>query len=130
MYRGRPKHIICFVARGASRAVAVASPPRPFRRPRHPILGSDIAGCVEAVGKDVREYRPGDEVFGEMPGYHGALAEYVRVPETAISPKPATLSFDEAATLAQAGAIALRGISHARAGEIEIDLPRIVHRRT
>jgi len=59
-----------------------------LRRPRHPIRGSDIAGCVEAVGKAVREFRPGDEVFGEVPGYHGGLAEYVCVPEKAISPKP------------------------------------------
>lgn len=81
-----------------------------IRRPRHPILGSDIAGTVEAVGGDVREFRPGDEVFGEMPGYHGGLAEYVCVPETAISPKPAALSFEEASTLPQAGAIALHGI--------------------
>jgi len=81
-----------------------------LRKPRHPILGSDIAGCVEAVGKDIREFRPGDEVFGEMPGYHGGLAEYVCVPEKAISPKPATLTFEEAAALPQAGSIALRGI--------------------
>jgi NADPH:quinone reductase-like Zn-dependent oxidoreductase len=88
-----------------------------LRRPRHPILGSDIAGCVEAVGRGVREFKPGDEVFGEMPGYHGGLAEYVCVPEKAISPKPATLSFDEAATLPQAGAIALRGII--RVGKVQ-----------
>jgi NADPH:quinone reductase-like Zn-dependent oxidoreductase len=99
---------------GADREALIGSPAYTriggLRRPRYPILGSDIAGIVEAVGKDVREFSPGDEVFGEMPGYHGGLAEYVCVPEKAISLKPPTLTFEEAATLPQAGAIALRGI--------------------
>jgi NADPH:quinone reductase-like Zn-dependent oxidoreductase len=81
-----------------------------LRKPRHAILGSDFAGRVEAVGGNVREFSPGDEVFGEMPGYHGALAEYVCVPPKAISRKPEALSFEEAACLAQGGAIALQGI--------------------
>jgi NADPH:quinone reductase-like Zn-dependent oxidoreductase len=42
----------------------------------NPILGSDIAGRVEAVGKNVNQFQPGDEVFGEMAGYHGGFAEY------------------------------------------------------
>jgi NADPH:quinone reductase-like Zn-dependent oxidoreductase len=99
---------------GADREALIGSPLYTriggLRRPRHRILGSDIAGRVEAVGSNVRGFAAGDEVFGEMPGYHGGLAEYVTVPERAISPKPAALGFDEAACLAQAGAIALHGI--------------------
>src|ERR1700741_1645695 len=98
---------------GADREALVGSPAYTriggLRRPRHPIRGADVAGCVEAVGKDGREFRPGDEVFGEMPGYHGGLAEYVCIPETSISLKPASLTFEEAANLPQAGPIALRG---------------------
>jgi NADPH:quinone reductase-like Zn-dependent oxidoreductase len=81
-----------------------------LRRPRHHVLGSDIAGRVEAVGRNVRAFRVGDEVFGEMPGYHGGFTEYVCVPEKAVALKPASLTFAEASTLPQAGAIALHGI--------------------
>jgi NADPH:quinone reductase-like Zn-dependent oxidoreductase len=99
---------------GADREALIGSPLYTrmggIRKPRHRILGSDIAGRVEAVGRDVREFKPGDEVFGEMPGYHGGLAELVCVPEAAISLKPPTLSFEQAATRPQAGAIALRGV--------------------
>ena len=48
-----------------------------LRRPGHPILGSDIAGRVEETGKNNTEFKVGDEVFGEIPGYHGGFAEYV-----------------------------------------------------
>ncbi len=81
-----------------------------LRSPRYPILGSDIAGRVEEVGNDVRNLRPGDEVLGEMPGYHSGFAEYVCVPESYVVPKPATLTFAEAAAIPQAGAIAVQGI--------------------
>jgi NADPH:quinone reductase-like Zn-dependent oxidoreductase len=84
-----------------------------LRRPRRPILGSDVAGRVEAVGSAVEAFRPGDEVFGDLM-YHGAsaFAEYVQVPDTApIVPKPATLTFAEASTLPQAAVIALQGTS-------------------
>ncbi|MGK2963832.1 MAG: NAD(P)-dependent alcohol dehydrogenase [Gemmatimonadaceae bacterium] len=81
-----------------------------FRRPRYPILGSDIAGRVEEVGKDVRDLRPGDEVVGEMPGYHSGFAEYVCAPETHLVLKPAALTFAEAAAIPQAGAIAVQGV--------------------
>jgi NADPH:quinone reductase-like Zn-dependent oxidoreductase len=47
-----------------------------LRTPRHRILGSDIAGRVEEVGRHVRDLRPGDEILGEVPGYHGGFAEY------------------------------------------------------
>jgi NADPH:quinone reductase-like Zn-dependent oxidoreductase len=81
-----------------------------LRRPRHPILGSDVAGRVEAAGRNVKEFRPGDEVFGEIPGYHGGFAEYARVPEKNLIRKPACLTFEEAASIPQGGVIALRGI--------------------
>jgi NADPH:quinone reductase-like Zn-dependent oxidoreductase len=81
-----------------------------LRKPRYPILGSDIAGRVAEVGKKVRDLRPGDEVLGEMPGYHSGFAEYVCVPETMLVRKPAELTFEEAAAIPQAGAIALQGI--------------------
>ncbi|OGO38325.1 MAG: alcohol dehydrogenase [Chloroflexi bacterium RBG_16_57_11] len=79
-------------------------------RPGNPILGSDIAGRVELAGKDIREFGPGDEVFGEIPGYHGGFAEYACAPERTLRRKPAGLSFEQAAAIPQAGAIALRGI--------------------
>jgi NADPH:quinone reductase-like Zn-dependent oxidoreductase len=84
-----------------------------LRRPRRPILGSDVAGRVEAVGRAVESFRPGDEVFGDVM-YHGgsAFAEYVRVPEAApIVHKPPTVTFAEASTLPQAAVIALQGTS-------------------
>jgi NADPH:quinone reductase-like Zn-dependent oxidoreductase len=81
-----------------------------LRKPRHPILGSDIAGRVEQVGTKVRELRPGDEVLGEVPGYHSGFAEYVCAPESSFVRKPGELTFEEAAAIPQAGAIALQGI--------------------
>lgn len=84
-----------------------------LRRPHRPFLGSDVAGRVEAVGRAVESFRPGDEVLGDVM-YHGggAFAEYVCVPETApLVHKPASLSFAEAATLPQAAVIALQGTS-------------------
>ncbi len=81
-----------------------------FRKPRYPILGSDIAGRVEAIGKGVRDLRPGDEVLGEMPGYHSGFAEYACAPETSLVLKPASLTFAEASAIPQAGAIAVQGI--------------------
>lgn len=79
-------------------------------RPGNPILGSDIAGRVEAVGKNVAEFKPGDAVFGESPGYHGGLAEYVCASPKLLAHKPAALSFAQASTIPQAGVIALQGM--------------------
>ncbi len=81
-----------------------------LRRPGHPILGSDIAGRVEKVGRHIREFQPGDEVFGEIPGYRGGFAEYACAPERTLIRKPASLTFEEAAAIPQGGTIALRGI--------------------
>lgn len=79
-------------------------------RPGFPILGSDIAGRVEAAGKNHTEFKPGDEVFGELPGYHGGLAQYVCTDGSTLALKPANLSFEQAAAIPQAGVIALHGI--------------------
>jgi NADPH:quinone reductase-like Zn-dependent oxidoreductase len=62
------------------------------------------------AGRDIKEFQPGDEVFGEIPGYHGGFAEYACAPETTLARKPASLSFEEAAAIPQGGVIALRGI--------------------
>jgi NADPH:quinone reductase-like Zn-dependent oxidoreductase len=80
-------------------------------KPKHPILGADIAGRVEAVGKDVRQFQPGDEVFGNVSqsGF-GAFAEYASVPEKALSPKPARLTFEQAAAVPLAALTALQGL--------------------
>jgi NADPH:quinone reductase-like Zn-dependent oxidoreductase len=75
-------------------------------RPKSRLLGSDFAGTVEAVGKDVTELRPGDEVFG---GRSGALAEYVCV-RIGVAPKPANLTFEEAAAVPVAALTALQGL--------------------
>jgi NADPH:quinone reductase-like Zn-dependent oxidoreductase len=81
----------------------------PFR-PRNRILGSDIAGQVTAVGTGTTLYRPGDDVYADILGRMGGFAEYVCVPEKALAPMPAGLTYEQAAALPQAGAIALQGI--------------------
>jgi NADPH:quinone reductase-like Zn-dependent oxidoreductase len=81
-----------------------------LRRPNNKVLGSDIAGRVEIAGKNIRQFQPGDEVFGEMPSYRGGFAEYVCVPEKALARKPARLTFEEAAAIPQGAVIALQGI--------------------
>jgi NADPH:quinone reductase-like Zn-dependent oxidoreductase len=77
-------------------------------RPRHKILGADIAGRVEAVGRNVTQFRPGDDVFGE--GSYGGFAEFVCVAEKRVVPKPADLTFEEAAAVPMAGLTALQGL--------------------
>lgn len=74
------------------------------------ILGSDIAGRVESVGRNITEFQAGDEVFGELPGYGGGFAEYVCTSGKTLATKPASMTFEEAAAIPQAGVIALRGI--------------------
>lgn len=80
-------------------------------KPKHKILGTDIAGRVESVGENVTAIQPGDEVFGEIgnDGY-GAFAEYVAVPERALVLKPKDISFQEAAAVPQAAVTALQGL--------------------
>ena len=79
-------------------------------RPRDKILGSDIAGTVEAVGKDVKQFKPGDDVFGLMLNYGGGFAEYACKSEKALALKPAGMTFEQASAIPQAAFIALQGI--------------------
>jgi NADPH:quinone reductase-like Zn-dependent oxidoreductase len=79
-------------------------------RPRHHILGSDIAGRVELAGRNISRFRPGDEVFGDLLGRLGGFAEYVCAPEIMLAPKPASITFEEAAAIPQSAVIALQGI--------------------
>jgi NADPH:quinone reductase-like Zn-dependent oxidoreductase len=81
-----------------------------LRKPGYPILGSDIAGRVEQAGKNIKQFQPGDEVFGEIPGYHGGFAEYACASENTLARKPAGLTFEQAAAIPQGGVIALQGI--------------------
>jgi NADPH:quinone reductase-like Zn-dependent oxidoreductase len=81
-----------------------------LRKPGRQILGSDIAGTVEAAGKDVKRFKPGDEVFGLMLNYGGGFAEYACMSERALALKPAGMTFEEAAAIPQAAFIALQGI--------------------
>ncbi len=80
-------------------------------KPKIKILGFDMAGQVEAIGKDVTQFQPGDEVFGDLSdcGF-GAFAEYVCATEAALVLKPAKNSFEEAATVPGAGLAALQGL--------------------
>lgn len=81
-----------------------------LRRPGNPILGSDIAGQVEVAGKAITMFKAGDEVFGELPGYHGGLAEYACAPESTLMHKPASLTFAQASAIPQGGVIAWQAI--------------------
>jgi len=86
-----------------------------IRTPKHPTLGSDIAGSVEAVGSQVTRFRAGDEVFGDLSqcGF-GAFAEFACARETALTLKPAGLSWEQAAAVPQAGALAVAGLRSRR----------------
>lgn len=82
-----------------------------FLRPKHTIPGGDVAGCIESVGKSVKNFKPGDDVFGDLAdcGF-GAYAEYVAIPENKIVLKPTNVSYNEAAASAQASVVALQGL--------------------
>jgi NADPH:quinone reductase-like Zn-dependent oxidoreductase len=79
--------------------------------PKYKILGSDVAGRVEAVGRNVKQFQPGDEVFGDLSlnGF-GAFAEYVAAPETAFALKPTNLTFEQAAAVPVSAVTALLGL--------------------
>ncbi len=80
-------------------------------KPKYKILGSDIAGRVEAVGGNVKQFQPGDEVFGDLSDCgRGGFAEYVSVPENALALKPVNLTFEEAAAVPEAAVVALQGL--------------------
>jgi NADPH:quinone reductase-like Zn-dependent oxidoreductase len=82
-------------------------------RPKHRILGVDIAGRVEAVGHGVDQFEPGQDVYANLLEHgYGGFAEYVSVPVGVMSLKPANLSFEEAAAVPMAGVTALQGLRH------------------
>ena len=82
-------------------------------KPKRTLLGGDLAGRVEAVGKNVRQFQPGDEVFGDA---SGSFAEYACAREDLLVSKPANVTFEEAATVGVAATSALQGL---RAGQIQ-----------
>src|SRR5258706_5432578 len=79
-------------------------------KPKKKILGSDIAGRIEAVGKNVKQFQPGNEVFGDLSGHWGGMAEYVCARENALALKPTSMSFEEAAAIPQAAMLAVQGL--------------------
>jgi len=79
-------------------------------KPRRKILGSDIAGRIEAVGKNVTRFKTGDDVYGDLSGEWGGFAEYVCAHEKALALKPAGMSFEEAAAIPQAAMLAVQGL--------------------
>ena len=81
-----------------------------LRKPRRNILGSDIAGKIETVGKKVKRFKAGDDVYGDLSGQWGGFAEYVCAPEKSLSLKPAAMSFEEAAAIPQAAMLAVQGL--------------------
>jgi NADPH:quinone reductase-like Zn-dependent oxidoreductase len=98
-------------------AIIVKGEPFPVRfwsgllEPKHKIPGKEMAGRVEAVGRNVTQFQPGDEVFGDLSVCGlGAFAEYVSVPENAIALKPANLTFEEAAAVPESAVVALQGL--------------------
>lgn len=86
-------------------------------KPNDQRLGADVAGRIEAVGRNIQQFKPGDEVFGMTGGSAGAFAEYVCAPETRLALKPANLSFEEAASVGVAAFTALQGLRDS--GEIQ-----------
>lgn len=87
-----------------------------LRAPRTRVLGSDVAGRVVAIGEGVTRFRPGDDVYGDNLPRRGGFAEYVVMPEKALAHKPPTLTFAEASTIPQSGAIALQALASGAPG--------------
>jgi NADPH:quinone reductase-like Zn-dependent oxidoreductase len=81
-------------------------------RTKHKILGTDIAGTVEAVGSNITKFQPGDEVMGDLlyPNGYGAFAEYACAQEKILALKPASMTFEQASTYPEAGIIALQSL--------------------
>ncbi len=92
-------------------------------KPKRKILGSDIAGRVESVGKNVSQFKEGDEVFGDVSG--GGFAEYVCAPENTIALKPNCMTFNEAAAVPVAALTALQGLRDA--GQVQAGQKILIH---
>lgn len=79
--------------------------------PARKIFGADIAGCIESTGRNIRQFKPGDEVMGDLASYgFGGFAEYVTAPEKALILKPVKISFEEAASIPMAALTALQAL--------------------
>ncbi len=103
--------------RGDPYLARLAAPDLGFRAPKVSIRGTDFAGRVEAVGRAVTRFQPGEDVFGE---FRGAFAEYLCVPEDLVEPKPANLDYEEAAALplaANTALVALRDAASVQSGQ-------------
>ena len=88
------------------KGIIVARPGGGWLKPKDPRIGGDYAGVIEGVGRKVKDFKPGDEVYGSR---HGALAEYICVNKS-ISPKPSNISFEQAAAVPTAALTALQGL--------------------
>jgi NADPH:quinone reductase-like Zn-dependent oxidoreductase len=92
----------------------VARPVYGLRRPKNAVRGTDVAGIVQAVGSGATRYKIGDEVFGSA---NGSYAEYAAASEGTLAPKPANLSFEQAAAVPMAGQVALQALRGVEAGQ-------------
>ena len=82
-------------------------------KPKNKILGADVAGVIEAVGSNIKNFKPGDEVFGDIAGAgFGGFAEYVCAPEKMLAKKSPKMSFEQAAAIPQAGLLAMQGLRY------------------
>jgi NADPH:quinone reductase-like Zn-dependent oxidoreductase len=98
-------------------------------RPKHQILGGDIAGEVAEVGGGVTRFKPGDEIYANLLDHgFGGFAEFVSVPVEVMSLKPPSLSFEEAAAVPMAAVTALQGLGHH--GEIKPDKKVLINGAT
>ena len=98
----------------------IARPVYGLRKPKNGVRGTDVSGTVEAIGNGVTRLQTGEEVFGWCSGLGGAFAEYASVSEDALVPKPANLSFEQAAAVPMAGLVALQALrdhGNVRAGQ-------------
>jgi NADPH:quinone reductase-like Zn-dependent oxidoreductase len=102
------------VMTGLPYLIRLVVPDLGLAKPKVPVRGMDLAGRVEAVGPNVTRFQPGDEVFGWA---DGAFAEYAAAPEDQLAPKPATLSFEQAAAVPTSGFAALQGLRDS--GEVQ-----------
>jgi NADPH:quinone reductase-like Zn-dependent oxidoreductase len=98
------------IMRGDPYSARLVAPTWGYTGPKRKIRGSDFAGRVEAVGRGVTRFRPGDEVYGDLRELDGTFAEYVCVPEDIAEVKPAGLTFEQAAAVPLAGSTALVGL--------------------
>jgi len=97
-----------------------------LREPKIKTPGKDVAGIVEAVGANVKQFKPGDEVFGDLSecGW-GAYAEYVSVPEKALVQKPANITFEAAGGVPESAVVALQGLQNK--GQIQSDQKVLIY---